>query len=148
MDAVERKDKATIEKLVAEDFFVTSPGDLAETRRAEWIGNCISIDWQNPKFSNVRVNVYGNTAVVTSLFDFKASGGKVPFPLISNAQMTDIWQRRDGQWQITARHLGAYSIDGYLRLAVGFVAGLILGFLIWLILKLRKRYTSRKKLPV
>ena len=74
------------------------------------------MNWENPEFHNFRVSVYGETAVVTSVFDFKVSGGKVPIPIISDAQIVDVWTKRGGQWQIAARHLGAYSIGGYFRL--------------------------------
>ena len=146
MNAVERKDRATIEHLVAEDFFVTSPGDLTEVKRADWIANSVSMNWQNPEFHNFRVNIYGDTAVVTSVLDFKVSGGKVPVPIVTNAQIIDVWKRRDGQWQIAARHLGAYSIGGYIRLIAGFIAGLVFCFVIWLLLRIRRRFAARKKL--
>ena len=41
MNAVERKDQATLERLVAEDFFVAIPGDLTEVKRNEWIANSV-----------------------------------------------------------------------------------------------------------
>ena len=144
MNAVERKDQATLERLVAEDFFVTSPGDLGEVKRADWIANSVSMNWENPKFNNFRVNAYGDTAIVTSVFDFKVSGGKVPFPIITNAQIVDVWKKRNGQWQIAARHLGAYSIGGYFRLIAGFIAGLVVCLVTWLLLQIRKRFAARK----
>ena len=146
MNAVERKDQATLERLVAEDFFLTRPGDLAEVKRAVWIANAVSMSWTNLEFHNFRVNIYGDTAVVTSVLDFKVSGGKVPFPTSSDAQIIDVWKKRNGQWQITARHLGAYSIGGYLRLIAGFIAGLVFCFVIWLLLRIRRRFATRKKL--
>lgn len=145
MNAVERKDQATLERLVAEDFYVTSPGDLNEVKRADWIANSVSMNWENPKFHNFRVNIYGDTAVVTSVFDFKVSGGKVPIPIITNAQIIDVWKKRNGQWQIAARHLGSYSIGGYLRLIAGFIAGLVFCFVFWLLLRIRRRFAARKK---
>ena len=34
MNAVERKDRAAIERLAAEDFYVTSPGDLTQAQKS------------------------------------------------------------------------------------------------------------------
>lgn len=146
MNAVEQKDQATLERLAADDFFVASPGDLTALPRAEWIANSLSMSWTNLKFHDLRVNIYGDTAVVTSVLDFKASGGKVPFPISSDAQIVDVWKKNNGQWQITARHLGAYSIGSYFRLIAGFAAGLILCFLIWSLLRIRRRFAARKQL--
>ncbi|HUR96667.1 MAG TPA: nuclear transport factor 2 family protein [Pyrinomonadaceae bacterium] len=148
MGAVERKDGATLERLVAEDFFVTSPGDLATVPRADWIANSVSMNWENPEFRNFRVNVYGDTAIVTSVMHFKVSGGKAPFPIITDTQLIDVWKRRNGQWQIAARHLGAYSIGGYLRLAAGFIVGLVFSLLIWILVRMRRRFATRKNAAV
>lgn len=103
------------------------------------------MNWDNPEFHNVRVDVYEDTAIVTSLFAFKVSGGKIHVPIITNAQITDVWKKRDGQWQIAARHLGAFSIGGYLRLAAGFVSGVIFCILIRLLSRIRRRFAARKK---
>jgi hypothetical protein len=106
------------------------------------------MNWTNLKFHNFRVNIYDGTAVVTSVLGFKVSGGKVLIPIASNAQITDIWKKRNGQWQIVARHLGEYSIGGYFRLIAGFIAGLFFCFVVWLLFRIRKRFAARKNLTV
>ena len=144
MNAVERKDQPTIERLVGEHFVLNSPGDpgYAITRNG-WIENSVKMNWTNMKFNNFKVRVYGDTAVVSSLFDFKVSGGKIPIPLSSNTELVDVWTKRNGQWQIDTRNLGAYSIAAKLRLAAGFIAGVGICALIWLFLRIRKRFAKR-----
>ena len=143
MHAVEQKDRPVIERLVGGNFVLNSPGDSAYAiARNDWIENSVKMDWTNLKFSNFKVRVYGDTAVVSSLLDFKVSGGKVPIPLSSNTELVDVWTRRNGQWQIDARHLGAYSIAAKLRIAAGFVAGVVCCLLIWLFTRVRRRFAK------
>jgi hypothetical protein len=139
MSAVERKDKAELERLVGPGFTLSAPGEEEVTVRAEWIANSISMDWSDFKYHNIRVEVYGDTAVVTSRLDFRVSGGKIPIPAYSDAQIIDVWQRQNGEWQIAARHLGAYSMSRRFNLIGGFFAGLLLCFLIWQGLRLSGR---------
>ncbi len=89
------------------------------------------------------MDIYGDTAVMTALIDFKVTA-RWGIPIITDTQVTDVWVRRNGQWQVAARHLGAASIGNYLRLAVGFIAGLVVCSLIWLLLRLKRRFTTKK----
>lgn len=141
MDAVERKDRPTIERLVGENFVLNSPGDPGYAiGRTGWIDNSIKMNWTNMKFSNFKVRTYGDTATVSSLFDFKVSGGKIPIPISSNTELIDVWTKRDGQWRLDSRNLGTYSIASKFRIAGGFMGGMALCGLIWLILRLRRRF--------
>jgi ketosteroid isomerase-like protein len=143
MKAVERKDREALERLVSDEFTLESPGDAGESvGKATWIDNAVGMKWENFEFHNFRVRFYGNTAVVTFLLDFKVTTG-VGIPISSDAQITDVWVKQNGQWQIAARHLGAYSLGGKIRIAAGFIAGLALWFLTWLIRKLRRRFAAR-----
>ncbi len=145
MEALERKDQAALERFLADDFFITALGDVEKTDRSGWLKNAAELDWSSLKYHNFRVNIYGDTAVVTALLDFKfagsAGGLKIP---INNAEVTDIWVRRNGQWQVAARHLGSSSLGGWIRAILGFVAGLGLCFIIWLLLKFRRRFAAKK----
>ena len=143
MGALERKDRAMLERFLADDFFITAPGDVEKTDRSEWLKNAMELDWSSLEYHNFRVNIYGDTAVVTALLDFKVTGG-LGIPIGSDAQVTDVWVKRNGRWQVTARHLGAYSLGGWIRVALGFIAGLLLCFVIWLALKLRRRFAAKR----
>lgn len=145
MKAVERQDRAALERLVSDDFLLESPGDAGESvRKVTWIENAVGMKWENFEFHNFRVRVYGDTAVVTFLLDFKVMT-EAGMPIGSDAQITDVWVKRDGQWQIAARHLGAYSLGGKVRVAAGFIAGLAVWLLTWLIRKLRRRFAARRQ---
>jgi ketosteroid isomerase-like protein len=145
MKAVERKDRAVLVRLVSDEFALESPGAAGESvGKATWIDNAIGMKWENFEFHNSRVRFYGDTAVVTFLLDFKVTTG-VGIPISSDAQITDVWVKQNGEWRIAARHLGAYSLGGKIRVAAGFSAGLALWFLTWLIRRLRRRFAAKRQ---
>ena len=145
MGAVERRDRPALERLVSDEFALESPGDSGEgVGKATWIDNAVGMKWEDFGFHNFRVRFFGDTAVVTFLLDFKVTT-KAGVPINSDAQITDVWVRRNGRWQIAARHLGAYSLGGKIRFAAGFVAGLALWLLTWLIRKLRRRSAAKRR---
>jgi len=145
MEALERKDQAALERFLADDFFITAPGDIEKTDRSEWLKNAEELGWSSLKYHNFRVNTYGDTAVVTALLDFKFAGSPDGFKIpINEAEVTDIWVRRNGQWQVAARHLGSTSTGGWIRVALGLIVGLILCLMIWLLPKLKRRFAAKK----
>ena len=145
MSAVDHQDRATLEGLVAEEFRLEVPGDMAFTPRAEWIDNAVGMDWSDFKFHNVKVHFFGDVAVVSSLLDFKinTSWG---LPISSNTQVTDVWVRRDGEWKIAVRQLGAASISSTLRMVAGFIAGMITFLLIRLVVRRRRRAKAKRNM--
>lgn len=143
MSAVERQDRAALELLVADEFMLEVPGDTARTPRAEWIDNAVNMKWEGFKFHNIKVRSFGEVAVVSSLLDFKVTTG-IGIPVSSDVQVTDVWVRRDGQWLIAVRQLGADSLSGTVRMVMGFLAALVLYFLVRLFLRLRRKAKARK----
>jgi len=150
MQAVERKDRAALERLVADDFSIDKPGqpqppDFAgKPHKQVWIQNAIEIDSHSYKYRGFKVRLYGDMAVVTALLDFKVKRKGGWFTLSSDAEVTDIWVRRDGRWQVVFRSLGEYSIGRRLQNAIGFGVGLAFCFVVWLLLKLRRRLKAKK----
>lgn len=142
-DALARKDIAALERFLAPDFYVSAAGTLNKTQRSVWLKNVEEMDWNSLKYRNIKVDFYGDTAVMTSLIDFKVTT-KSGIPIITDTQVTDVWVRRNGQWQVSARHLGAASIETNLLITGGFIAGLGLCSIIWLLLKLRRRFAAKK----
>ena len=120
-DALARKDMAALERFLAADFYVSAAGALRKTERRVWLKNVDEVDWNSLKYRNIKVDIYGETAVMTALIDFKVTS-RWGIPISTDTQVTDVWTRRNGQWQVAARHLSAASIGNYLRLAAGFAA--------------------------
>jgi len=147
MSAVERQDRAALELLVADEFKLEVPGDTASTPRAEWIDNAVNMKWSGFKFHNVKVRSFGEVAVVSSLLDFKVTTG-IGIPISSDVQVTDVWVFRNGQWLIAIRQLGADSLSGTMRMIAGFLAALVLCFLVMVFVRRRRKAKARRALVV
>ena len=144
MEAVVRKDRIGLERFLADDYYYSKTGDLEKTDRNTWIKNAMEMDWRDLRYRNFKVDVYDDTAVVTALVDSKL--GIWGIPLSSDVQVTDIWVKRNGQWQVAARHLGASSIVGQIRIVLGFTTGLALCTVAWLLLRLKRRFAAKRNL--
>lgn len=144
MEAVVRKDRPALERFLAEDYYYAQTGDLAITDRTTWLKKAMEMDWRDLRYRNFKVDLYSETAVVTAVVESRLGFWGVP--LRSDVQVTDIWLKRNGRWQVAARHLGASSIVGQVRVVLGFAAGLAICFLAWLFLRLKRRFVAKRKL--
>ena len=104
MDAAFQKDLAACEQFLADEFtMVTSRG--SETDRATWLRNVRDNARRSeaPQFPDLRVRMYGDTALVTSrsLNPGATFAGRAWSP---ENYITDVWVRRDGRWQVVRRH--------------------------------------------
>jgi len=142
MEAVVRKDRPALERVLADDYYYAQTGELEITDRSAWLKRAMEMDWRDLRYRNFKVDLYGETAVLTAVVDSKL--GVWGIPLHSDVQVTDIWAKRNGQWQVAARHLGASSIVGQVRVVLGFAAGLALCFVAWLVLRLKRRFAAKR----
>ena len=104
MEAAGRRDRSALEQFLADEFtMVTNRGSLID--KGQWLENMlerVGRDFTPPAFLDVRVQVYGEAAVMTSrsilqaTFDGKDWSGEL--------YLTDVWLRRDGRWQLVRRH--------------------------------------------
>ena len=99
-------DRAGFERLLAEDFIATSTRGTVMNRQ-QVIDTHIRTPTADAKlesvnFNEMRVRVYGDTAVVTYLAEFNGQHGGREFK--QRARITDVWKRRSGQWLSVASH--------------------------------------------
>jgi ketosteroid isomerase-like protein len=106
MDAVVRKDRAALDRLLADDFLLlgeTWAGDRELTDKARCIDNSVTlIDATSFAFDKMRVQVREGAAVVHCLFTFEATVKGQPWK--GTARVTDTWIREAGRWRVLARH--------------------------------------------
>jgi len=140
MAAIERKDRKALESRLADDYVLQMPGDTETqyVRREEWLGNAISMDWTNFRYENVVAHVHGDHATVSSRLHFKVA----PNPLTFDSGIVDVWEKRNGRWQVTTRYLGESELKqrmgfAFGALAAGLAAGLVYA-LAWLLRRLRR----------
>src|SRR3954452_13430244 len=99
--AVVDHDPARLESLLAAEF--TLQGAAGQLDRADFL-EAVAGRYQIESFAYEEVDpeIYGNTAVLISRYSQVASlDGR---DLSHRMNVTDIWTRRDGRWQIVRRH--------------------------------------------
>jgi ketosteroid isomerase-like protein len=98
-----KKDRAALERLLADDYLYThSNGSVLN--KAQEIAESMSSDvqWTDSKFADLKVRIFGDVAVLTGRQTIRgAAKGYVPGP----RRITDIFVKRNGRWQ----HVGGQS---------------------------------------
>ncbi len=105
-EAYKQRDVAAMNSLLSNDFLITIE-DGSTYSKTGYIAHCgdKSTVVDISEFSDMRVRMHGNTAVLTGQYHEKGvSGGK---PYEYHDRMTDVWMLIDGRWQVIASH---YSI--------------------------------------
>jgi ketosteroid isomerase-like protein len=100
-DAVVKGDTSASEKYLADNSTFTDPGGMVMDK-ARSIADFKSGDLkiESSKLDDMKVRVYGNTAVVTyGTTDKGTYKGK---DISGNYRWTDVFVRRNGRWQIVA----------------------------------------------
>lgn len=95
-DATMKKDRAALEKLIASDYFYIHSNGQTSDKAAE-IKDAMSMNWTGSKLENVKARTYGDVVIVTGVQTLTGTAKGY----VSGARWyTDIWAKRNGQWQI------------------------------------------------
>ena len=123
--AFERRDIATLDRLMADDYILTDPlGNVRNKRESLAAITMKDVHFESTKSDNVNVRINGDTAVVTGRSTFK--GRYKGWSMAGRYQYTDVLVRRKGCWQAVSSHITALG-TGALRLRVGhFVCNLLI----------------------
>jgi ketosteroid isomerase-like protein len=99
--AVSEHDVGSLEDLRAAEF--TLQGAAGQLDREEFLAAASGpYDIEEFSYEEIDPEVYGNTAVLVSRYSQVASfDGR---DLSRRMNVTDIWTRREGRWQIVRRH--------------------------------------------
>jgi ketosteroid isomerase-like protein len=92
-----KKDRATMERLMADDYVYTHSNGAVNDKAAD-IKETMSDDikWTDTKSDDLKVRTYGNVAVVTGQVTLTGSAKNyVPGP----RRFTEIWIKREGRWK-------------------------------------------------
>ena len=103
VDAILKRDTATVDRILADDFVSTLPNGRTETK-AQDIENLKSgaFTSESMTINDVKVRVFGDAAVVTLGQSEKSQQrGK---DMSGRTLWTDIFVKRNGKWQIVAEH--------------------------------------------
>jgi len=104
-EAIKSRDTVQAKKLQAETYFLAvgiKGQPLRIVPRNRWLLNLQRYVVESYSIDDIKVNVYGNTAVALLLFTQKATTGEGD----RSAQfvLTDIWVKEGNTWLIAERH--------------------------------------------
>ena len=103
MTAWKNKDVATVRKILADDFTLTSSlsnGSLVN--KEDWIAKLSVYDCTAFRFDKIQVRIYGNTSVVNSWFHQDATANGKDWS--GDFLITDVWVKNSENWQVVTRH--------------------------------------------
>ena len=100
-EAIMRADVAALEQLFADEFIYTSPkAEVLDKKQQIAALRSGEVKLTGAKSDDVRIRIYGETAVMTGRFTAKAErAGKSE---AVEERYTAVWVRRDGRWQLVA----------------------------------------------
>jgi uncharacterized protein (TIGR02246 family) len=105
MDAVARRDAETLDRLMADDFVLAS-GMGFFIEKPEWLDMALRrIVAKSFRYSDVRVRLYGECAVMQSRWSQQATIDGREWD--GEGLMTDVWVKQEGRWRVVARHSSA-----------------------------------------
>ena len=116
-EAFERRDMATLDRLMANEYVVTDP--LGNVRsKAESLAAIQSneVFFESTTSDNVHVRINGDTAIVTGRSSFR--GRYKGWSMTGQYQYTDVLVNRAGAWRAVSSHITAVAAIP-LRLRVG-----------------------------
>ena len=100
MAAVQRKDHAALEKILAEEYVYTASGQ-GRWSRQRWLDTVAIYDIHHFDFTDIRVQAYGEVAVVHT--SYHQEGSVDGTRRSGEFLITDVWVDRDGRWQVVTR---------------------------------------------
>jgi ketosteroid isomerase-like protein len=107
MNAGAERDAATLERIMGEEFRLAS-GRGVFVDRAEWLRMAFEeIEVESFAYADVSVRTYGDVAVMQSRWRQRARLRGDDWS--GEGLLTDVWVRRDGRWQVVARHSSLVS---------------------------------------
>jgi hypothetical protein len=98
--AIVKKDTATIDRLLADDFSGTTDDQIYS--KADAIEDVRTGTHESLELDNMKVRLFGDTAVVTMGQTEKSRHGDKDFS--GHYLFTDVWARKNGQWIAVASH--------------------------------------------
>ena len=103
-DALLKRDQAAIDRITSADWVLTDPeGTLIAKAQADADLKSGTVKFESYKLDELKVRVYGDTAVVHGLETEKSSyKGK---DTSGQYRFTDVFVKRNGRWQAIATHV-------------------------------------------
>ena len=104
-DALVKQDAAILDRLWSNDLVFTFPNGKVSTKAERLAAQKPSDQAAQSTNTNdqVKVHLYGNTAVVNLLSTWKGKAGTQEYS--EQYQATHVWVKQQGRWQLVAAHV-------------------------------------------
>ena len=104
-EALVRQDAAVLDRLWSKDLVFTFPNGHVSNKKQRLAGQKPSAESAQSTNTNdeVKVHLYGRTAVVTVLSTWKGKAGTQEYS--DKYQATHVWAKQQGRWQLVAAHV-------------------------------------------
>jgi len=144
MRAVWDKDDAVLNRLMADDFVLLSPGGSNKVQqRPDWLRVVRNAGNGECSYSNIHVQSFGPDIAILAA-ELSCKGDYHGIGLESSSVVSDVWMRRDGTWKVVSRIASASPrFTGiWAPLLIGAAAPLAA----WIWFASRSRYRERNSL--
>jgi hypothetical protein len=101
-DAMNAKDHAKIEQLVAPEFALYRWNGELMSQRQDWLDFLYHTEIKEYTVRNISAKAYGDFGVVTLVCTWSGIHNEGAFDV--HAVMVDTWHRTNGKWQVVARN--------------------------------------------
>lgn len=106
-DAIQRQDLRQMTNFLADSYFLAVAAQgrpLMTAPRERWLENLKFYKIHSYSIDDIKVNVYGDVAVVVMLYTQKATVGRNPVDRSAQFLITDIWVKQKDGWRVAERH--------------------------------------------
>lgn len=106
-DTIQRRDVAQMDQFLADTYFLAigvQGQKLQIVPRSVWLATLKDYITHSYSIDDIKVNVYGDTAVVMMLYTQKATVGVPPRDRSAQFVITDIWIKTKKGWRVAERH--------------------------------------------
>lgn len=108
-DALHRKDADALDRLLASDYVLRGAPDVD---RATWLQNAVTHCWgDRSDLDGLAARPAGDAAIVSFVLTMYADPVTCEDAVIRSL-ITDVWERRDGEWRLALRHAGPVGASG------------------------------------
>jgi hypothetical protein len=104
-EAIRTRDEVSLNRIISGDFSLSGVMNLTSPPilKGQFIENTLRyLKFDTVSLDKTRVRVYGNTAMVHTLFKMKGTYREQPFD--EKRALIDTWVKRNKRWQVVARY--------------------------------------------
>jgi ketosteroid isomerase-like protein len=107
-DAIAKNDSESIERFVTDDWIIiNSDGGIIEKERFLEVIKSEALTHEVMQSDDIRVRVYGDSAVVSALT--RSKGKFMEQEFTTHERSTDVFVRHDGQWRCVLTQLTGFT---------------------------------------